>query len=535
MQFDCPICNDECIDYNFIMFKDCGHVYCKSCSTEIILEKTPKCALDCLEIKNIEYKSNDIMITTSISKYINDIIIASNYQTLIDEVESNRSFCIIQTYIIIQFSYRSTEKTIEILQKWLNKNQRIGTDEIDDLCSFISITQPNILGGLFDKIQWKCNRCDLLCVYFSKESNTPISPLKLNLKLNRLLQYLELLQDHLSRQSYFCLFNRKIHQSKFITNMISILENDLQDMLELYDYIIAIVISFFEQNQEIFKIIHSNFTNIETDKCLICKNVIETNLYANFTNCIHKICSKCMNRFLLTQLSCPIDGQKFNNLNIGIRNSSDYLIDNIDDISEELLNDMCYHSVDLINSIIRIQPNFAILILKLKQIQMAFRKTKINKNQILKLFYSIKRLFEQMQNHQIIRNYDLSTIKYFYRSILFKRFIDMNHCFKSMSVETIDKILLTNNVIFPWMNTFNNFLTCFDHLQDQVFDSLLFEDFVNTNNVIETFFENYQKVYQIIKLNPNSYRCLSISFKESFNKLKKHFIIKNKKHRIYFI
>ena len=327
----CPICYDAMTEENCIKF-DCNHTFCQSCSEEMIFNPECECPLDRKSLETIYFQRQILQIV--------------QYQLIIWNERSTSIKTKIDNYWseIIHHMIKTIKSVIENLKLIKENVENDSTMKNDDLKYFKNIFRE-YHSSMTEFDFSDCDEPDMLDTVrkiFSQCSEQYRNPLEINISipiirkdLTDLYFQIDLLYDSMNIDELNIDRCREMFQDF----------NDLAS--EKLQYFISLAISHLSDNEEIYQFAQPHVKSIDINKCLICCEDIDIMKYASFSTCSHKICSKCIDKFMITHASCPFDGKQLSNLLVcydyqGKRKTlvkvSEYLINNYKSIIEKILN-----------------------------------------------------------------------------------------------------------------------------------------------------------------------------------------------------
>ena len=121
-------------------------------------------------------------------------------------------------------------------------------------------------------------------------------------------------------------------------------------------------ISYLSNNGDIYRIARPDINEIDIDKCLICCSLINKKNFATFAQCQHKICSDCIDTYIILHGSCPFDGNEISNLQMSelLESMSNYLNCNYQNIINKMCHKRMNKCIQYINEVIALHsaPSF---------------------------------------------------------------------------------------------------------------------------------------------------------------------------------
>lgn len=163
-------------------------------------------------------------------------------EPFIRDIEGYWSICLTEKCKIIQIIMERWKKTENQLRDWLDRIDRIGNDEIDDLMDQMKEIVDNV-NEISKTIPQTSSKIDLEIRYFNKISMKKTSPFLLNVQnidlFDIALQCIKIPIYNLKN-----LKNLNLPQADFILETMQHVKNDINNLKEKIHYFVRLVISF---------------------------------------------------------------------------------------------------------------------------------------------------------------------------------------------------------------------------------------------------------------------------------------------------
>ena len=350
---NCPICFSICnVEntvrcQNTVIFKNCTHMFCRQCATNIIFTRKVSCPMcrekvwlvyDSYLIENNHLPNNK----RTVKEYQRDLIM---YFPVIIEYMMRQNCAIILPLLFkgLEKAESKITKCIEYLKKWLARQKIIVKEEINEVEEILNAYEFN------DEESYNAESFDILCVYLDELvgqiSNNFFFQVQ---KFNIIRLRIESLDEFPLNLQYFNIPNSS--QDALLKNTINRYQSDIEYINKFKLCIISNVISLGIVDGSLFKELQSNINESETNKCLICVESIDCRNYFKFSDCNHKLCLNCVKEFFISTGDCPFCGNESNNditgnriptifINENTETALKYLKKEIQLMTKELSND----------------------------------------------------------------------------------------------------------------------------------------------------------------------------------------------------
>ena len=331
IETDCPICFDSMTEENCIKF-DCNHIFCQSCSKEIIFNSKCECPLDRKTFQTI-YVQGQIL---PIVQY--QLIIWNERSLSIKAKIENYWYGIIHQVIK---SIKTITDNLKLIKEKFENDSTIDNDDFKTLKNRLQefyISMKNFIYSDRDERVM----IDDLRIIFSQCLGQYQNPLEINIFNSAIMENIRDFYRQIHR------FNQSINIGEINIDQCRQMFQHFNDLAsEKFQYVISLAISHLSDNEEIYQFAQPHVKPIDTKKCLICCEEIDIMKYVSFSTCSHKICSECIDKFMITYASCPFDGKQLSNLlvfddyqeeNKAPMKVLEYLINNYQSIIDKILN-----------------------------------------------------------------------------------------------------------------------------------------------------------------------------------------------------
>ena len=371
----CAICLDSMENNNFTQLRKCNHRICPSCAIEVTFQRIPKCSFDRKKIISIQDFTTKQKTFNSIDKYRKFIWI-NHKESLQEEFENYTSIYLtkaIQGFNVIMLTQneiykvlqRVSQNTSNFIEENLNrfktlfnefKNYFKGDGERPQDLSVTGMVKEYFDYDPSDKI----NTIEKLWESDCRDKTVPIN-------LNSVNHFLKTLEEDMSSFIVSMEFDNLINNKdqRGLPNKVkNIIELDIKYGNHIKKRMASFALSNIRKNQDIFKLIHPNMNECDTNYCLVCSEQIVPVSFAKFNGCDHKICLSCIKECVIMHGSCPYHSDNFQDLEI-IQNSdlisneiefaATYLKNNFDFIFTDLFNKQMENIILAINEIVNIK------------------------------------------------------------------------------------------------------------------------------------------------------------------------------------
>lgn len=419
---ECPTCFEVLKDGQIMIFNECQHIFCTSCALKIMLEGYAICPMDRRE-NHYVINGHDNRNIVSVPTSIHDIWL-SDRQMIMNIFEDQWSILFLQLSKTIKLIKFMLENHRDRLSQWLSMTGKVGVPELLKENSHFRMLNENIK-ELLETIPWNTTKEITLSGIFNMFKVDGQCPFVFNLK-NAIEFNREFFDVTLSRPNFLCLKDSGISSSVFIAENLDFVEEDLDGLIEISFYITKLILSFLGNNRVEYLSHCTEMNELQISKCLICAEEISKSTFAQFSECNHKICMICINKFIITHASCPFDGCEISELviyNENETNSEEPVLEVLFRISfpgiSDILEELAKFNVTLIYRIWNIFQTKSNIVKVSRRLQMALETRNIVV--VRDTLDILRRTFERIENKMCGRTFEISALKYrFYMNCFFQ-------------------------------------------------------------------------------------------------------------------
>lgn len=294
----CPICLEELGHENRVTLESCKHVYCRSCVAILVFsDEYITCPMDRSNVSLIN--DSYLMEKSGLSKIematdiYRDILKMYDKTIIRNIIVENLSSSFLRAHKRLTTIEKLLRKDRKTMLKWLRRNQRIEVQDIENLeINDFDFDKDRLVSSSLYDLLIDSGVNDIETLYYQlfkwKSINDSIS-----VKFDRMLdqfQYLSIADGE---------------QMALLAVMVKRTESNVIHIRQIQRWIISMAIAVRGDDRALFREIQGKVSEHEKDKCLICAESINTDKYAMFAECHHKLCLKCVERFYICHGECP--------------------------------------------------------------------------------------------------------------------------------------------------------------------------------------------------------------------------------------
>lgn len=347
----CPICYESFNTEDCITFEDCKHKFCRLCTENIVFSSSVNCPLDRCQLITICHSQMKFTIKEHISQYQYGIW-RRDQELMLKEMEKYWFESLNKHVNSINriYSYLKEEKST--YKDWLKRDSPITESEIlifNQTCELrhrypiVSVNKPPMI-NILSMIIW--------------QSSTEVqNPTNINIACQGLDDKWNTFSDLYSFTKFNIQPGSKCDPKHILNEGILHQERNLKDLLELRKYVISHVLTYMRNGEEL---------------CLVCLNMVDPSLYAEFSECNHKICVLCIRKFKIMHASCPFHSGDIKDLMMagifrmeGLETAGAYLASNFKTICDEIFHELTDICIENIKEIVKLKDPILSLVEKI--------------------------------------------------------------------------------------------------------------------------------------------------------------------------
>lgn len=331
----CALCFNVMEEDNCITFQ-CDHTFCKYCANKIIFTTTHlQCPIDKMTITTFVDRNQSKTMDQYKSDWWND------------EGKS----------IQIDFEYNCSEIIISMI------------DVVNTIIDILIVNDKGDLGNcsLQQDSHTRAQCCRIKTLIDKMRDIHDLSSYFMSSELEFVKNVILKYPSKQMRPIEFDVINERFELDiSTLTNELNLLythcqkgnedgnECFLEHFKDKLKYLTGLAISYSSNNGHIYRMARPHVNEIDINQCLICSTLITEQKCATFVQCHHKLCSDCIDIFMVMHGNCPFDNKGIDNLQISdnLQSVSTYLTGNYREIAAKLFNKYMNICIEVINQLL---------------------------------------------------------------------------------------------------------------------------------------------------------------------------------------
>ena len=324
---NCPICYELINNETSVIFQKCNHVFCRTCAINITFQYKVVCPKDRNKIKSVYdsflIASNNLSNNSRTIAQYQDDIIKYDQRSIEDIIRQYWASSLRIFFELLIDKEKILNEINNTLSKWIENKTEISEIEPDIfdaiLSQFDDHTEENFpISEMFE----------ILCTYVDKSEEKNSNPFFVQVNKWKIMD--KHLENIITSSDYDLKYLTNPHslQHLLFDKMSIQSQNELIDVKKSQRLLRSMIISFGSNDRNLFKDKQPNILESDTNKCLICLELIKRENYSQFSHCHHKLCCRCVEEFLIIDGDCPFHCSPSLNIERNIDYSSNDNINN---------------------------------------------------------------------------------------------------------------------------------------------------------------------------------------------------------------